>query len=117
MGKSKYQCTVAINYSNANKTTEMSLKETASKCKKKCGLAVGLTHAVPRLTFLKPSVRGVLARLVPFVTVDNAGTVNIYLMRMKEIRNKIEVYDSEERNLDKSKKVGASAVGLAYFNT
>ncbi|CAG8436572.1 14813_t:CDS:2 [Funneliformis caledonium] len=106
---------VAINYSNANKTIEMSLKETAiayiSAVTTSCGLAVGLTHAVPRLTFLRPSVRGVLARLVPFVAVASAGTVNVYLMRMKEIRDGIDVYDNEGMNLGKSKKAGASAVG------
>jgi len=106
---------VAINYSNANKTTEMSLKETAiayiSAVTTSCGLAVGLTQAVPRLTFLKPSVRGILARLVPFIAVASAGTVNVYLMRMKEIRDGIDVYDDEGNSLGKSKKAGASAVG------
>ncbi|CAB5192654.1 unnamed protein product [Rhizophagus irregularis] len=83
---------VAINYSNANKTIEMSLKETAiayiSAVTTSCGLAVGLTQAVPRLKFLKPSVRGVLTRLIPFVAVASAGI-----------------------SLGKSKKAGASAVG------
>lgn len=76
-----------------------------------CGLAVGLTQAVPRLKFLKPSVRGVLTRLIPFVAVASAGTVNVYLMRMKEIRNGIDVYNDEGISLGKSKKAGASAVG------
>ncbi|PKK80350.1 putative mitochondrial transport protein fsf1 [Rhizophagus irregularis] len=106
---------VAINYSNANKTIEMSLKETAiayiSAVTTSCGLAVGLTQAVPRLKFLKPSVRGILTRLIPFVAVASAGTVNVYLMRMKEIRNGIDVYNDEGISLGKSKKAGASAVG------
>ncbi|CAG8487651.1 22_t:CDS:2, partial [Scutellospora calospora] len=86
---------VAINYSNANKTIMMSLKETAiayaSAVTKSCGLAVGLTQAVPRLK----STRGILAILVPFVAVASAGTVNVYLMRLKEIRNGIDVYDAD----------------------
>jgi tricarboxylate carrier len=106
---------VAINHSNANKTTEMSIKETAiayiSAVTTSCVLAVGLTQAVPRLTFLKSSVRGILARLVPFVAVASAGTVNVYLMRMKEIRDGIDIYNDEGNNLGKSKKAGASAVG------
>ena len=58
----------------------------ASAVTTSCGLAVGLTQAVPRLKFLSPSTRGILARLVPFVAVASAGTVNVYLMRLKEIR-------------------------------
>jgi hypothetical protein len=76
-----------------------------------CGLAVGLTQAVPRLKFLKPSIRGILTKLVPFVAVASAGTVNVYLMRMKEIRDGIDVYNDEGISLGKSKKAGASAVG------
>ncbi|CAG8669158.1 9504_t:CDS:2, partial [Dentiscutata erythropus] len=106
---------VAINYSNANKTTLMSFKETAtayvSAVTTSCGLAVGLTQAVPRLKFLSPSIRGILARLVPFVAVASAGTVNVYLMRLKEIRDGIDVYDANGNNLGKSRKAGASAVG------
>ncbi|CAG8779098.1 2356_t:CDS:2, partial [Acaulospora morrowiae] len=105
---------VAINYSNANKTTEMSLRETAiayiAAVTTSCGLAVGLTQAVPRLKSLKPAVRGILAKLVPFVAVASAGTVNVYLMRWKEIRDGIDVYDEEGNKLGKSKKAGAAAV-------
>nr|CAG8494826.1 5815_t:CDS:10 [Entrophospora candida] len=106
---------VAINYSNANKTTPLSFKETAiaytSAVTTSCVLAVGLTQAVPRMRFLKPSVRGLLSRLVPFFAVASAGTVNVYLMRLKEIRNGIDVYDANGNNLGKSQKAGASAVG------
>ncbi|CAJ0745779.1 19080_t:CDS:2, partial [Entrophospora sp. SA101] len=89
---------VAINYSNANKTTPLSFKETAiaytSAVTTSCVLAVGLTQAVPRMRFLKPSVRGLLSRLVPFFAVASA-----------------DVYDANGNNLGKSQKAGASAVG------
>ncbi|CAG8665125.1 33591_t:CDS:2, partial [Racocetra persica] len=106
---------VAINYSNANKTTMMSMKETAiayaSAVTTSCGIAVGLTQAIPRLKFLSSSTRGILARLIPFVAVTSAGTVNVYLMRLKEIRGGIDVYDTDGNSLGKSQKAGASAVG------
>ncbi|RIB16386.1 Tricarboxylate/iron carrier, partial [Gigaspora rosea] len=106
---------VAINYCNANKTTMMSMKETAiayaSAVTTSCGIAIGLTQTVPRLKFLSHSTRGILARLVPFVAVASAGTVNVYLMRLKEIRDGIDVYDADGNNLGKSRIAGANAVG------
>ena len=51
-----------------------------------CGIAVGLSQAVPRLKSLSPSMKQVLSRLVPFAAVAGAGTVNVYLMRWKEIK-------------------------------
>ncbi|CAG8446866.1 11153_t:CDS:2 [Diversispora eburnea] len=107
---------VAINYSNANKTTEMSLKETAiayvAAVTTSCGLAVGLTQSVPRLKFLNPAVRQILVRLVPFVAVASAGTVNVYLMRWKEIRDGIDVYDENGNTLGKSQIAGLIALSL-----
>ncbi|CAG8479859.1 9685_t:CDS:2 [Paraglomus brasilianum] len=105
---------VAINYANANKTTKMDFKETAtaylSAVTASCGIAVGLSQAVPRLKSLSPSMKQVLSRLVPFAAVAGAGTVNVYLMRWKEIKDGIDVYDDDGRNLGKSSKAGASAV-------
>ncbi|KAG9293058.1 hypothetical protein G9A89_016420 [Geosiphon pyriformis] len=105
---------VAFNYSNANKTIKMNYIETAvayaSAVTISCGLAVGLTQAVPRLRSLRPATRQLLARFVPFVAVASAGTVNVYLMRLKEIRDGIDVYDIDGNVLGKSKKAGASAV-------
>ncbi|CAG8458701.1 9942_t:CDS:2, partial [Ambispora gerdemannii] len=105
---------VAFNYSHANKTIKMDYGETAiaytSAVTTSCGLAVGLTQLVPRLRFLKPAARSLLSRLVPFVAVASAGTVNVYLMRLKEIRNGIDVCDEDGNVLGKSKAAGASAV-------
>ncbi|CAG8500940.1 2738_t:CDS:2 [Scutellospora calospora] len=79
---------VAINYSNANKTIMMSLKETAT---------VGLTQAVPRLKFISPSTRGIKP--------------DWYLCNCWNNRNGIDVYDADGNNLGKSQKAGANAVG------
>lgn len=110
---------VAINYSNANKTTVMNFQETAcmflflqfpysvflfalgrgiypfpfllavayvSAVTTSCIIAVGLTQAVPRLRSVSPAVKSLLMKLVPFAAVASAGTVNVFLMRLKEIR-------------------------------
>ena len=55
-------------------------------------------------TFLKPFICRVLAKLVPFVAVVSAD-----IMRIKEIRNEIDMYNFEKRSLDKSKKADALA--------
>ncbi|KAF9159492.1 hypothetical protein DFQ27_003240 [Actinomortierella ambigua] len=105
---------VAFNYCNANKTTEMDMKETAvayvSAVSTSCFLAVGLNHLVPRLTSISPGVRSVLTRLVPFAAVATAGTVNVFLMRGKEISDGIDVYDKDGQSVGKSQKAGLTAI-------
>ncbi|KAF9199484.1 hypothetical protein BGZ49_010380 [Haplosporangium sp. Z 27] len=105
---------VAFNYANANKTIEMDMKETAvaymSAVTTSCFLAVGLNQLVPRLKSISPGVRTVLGRLVPFTAVAAAGTVNVFLMRGKEISEGIDVYDKEGNSVGKSQKAGMSAI-------
>ncbi|KAF9343069.1 hypothetical protein BGX34_007267 [Mortierella sp. NVP85] len=105
---------VAFNYANANKTTEMDMKETSfayvSAVTTSCFLAVGLNQLVPRLKSISPGVRNIMGRLVPFVAVATAGTVNVFLMRGKEIREGIDVYDHEGKSVGKSQKAGISAI-------
>ncbi|RUS24502.1 LOW QUALITY PROTEIN: Tricarboxylate/iron carrier [Jimgerdemannia flammicorona] len=105
---------VAINYANANKTTEMSIQETSiayvSAVTTSCLIAVGLTQSVPRLRGVSPAFKGLLMRLVPFVAVAAAGTVNVFLMRGKEIRDGIDVFDADGNLVGKSKVAGKAAV-------
>ncbi|KAG0216172.1 Tricarboxylate/iron carrier [Mortierella sp. GBAus27b] len=105
---------VAFNYANANKTTEMDMNETAlayvSAVTTSCFLAVGLNQLVPRLKSISPGTRALMGRLVPFVAVATAGTVNVFLMRGKEIREGIDVYDHEGKSVGKSQKAGLSAI-------
>lgn len=49
-------------------------------------------------------------KLVPFTAVAAAGTVNVFLMRGKEIRHGIDVYTKEGECVGKSKVAGMSAV-------
>ncbi|KAF9933183.1 hypothetical protein FBU30_006349 [Linnemannia zychae] len=105
---------VAFNYANANKTIEMDMKETAfaymSAVTTSCFLAVGLNQLVPRMTSISPGLRTILGRLVPFTAVAAAGTVNVFLMRGKEISEGIDVYDAEGNSVGKSQKAGLSAI-------
>ncbi|KAG0098000.1 hypothetical protein BGZ93_001382 [Podila epicladia] len=105
---------VAFNSANSNKTTEMNMKETAvayvSAVTTSCFLAVGLNQLVPRMTSISPGLRTILGRLVPFTAVAAAGTVNVFLMRGKEISEGIDVYDHEGKSVGKSQKAGMSAI-------
>ena len=87
---------VAINYSNANKSTPLSTSMIAKSyflaVSASCSVAVGLNSIIPRLNRLSPSTRTVLSRLVPFAAVASAGALNVFLMRGEEIRQGIDVY-------------------------
>lgn len=111
---------VCVNYSNANKSTQMSHGEVAkaylSATITSVGLAVGLNRLVPALKMVVGRDMGhLLARFVPFVAVASAGCVNVGLMRWKELRDGIDIYppgaaDSVEA-VGKSRVAGAYAVG------
>ncbi|GAA5811756.1 hypothetical protein MFLAVUS_005199 [Mucor flavus] len=104
---------VAFNSANANKTTPMSVKETAiayvSAVTTSCAIAVGLNQSVPRLK-VSPNIKSLCMKLVPFTAVAAAGTVNVFLMRGKEVRDGINVFTEEGEQVGKSKQAGLSAV-------
>ncbi|CAO0803630.1 unnamed protein product [Mucor circinelloides] len=104
---------VAFNSANANKTTPMSLKETGiayvSAVTTSCAIAVGLNQSVPKLN-VSPTIKSLCMKLVPFTAVAAAGTVNVFLMRGKEIRDGIDVFTKEGQSVGKSKEAGFSAV-------
>ena len=120
---------VAINFSNANKSTPMStstiVQSYFTAVGASCGVAVGLNSIVPRLKRLSPGARTVLTRLVPFAAVATAGALNVFLMRGEEIRQGINVFPSESdaarekreaanaplEPLGKSRKAATLAVG------
>ncbi|KAI9672248.1 MAG: hypothetical protein M1831_002062 [Alyxoria varia] len=87
---------VAINASNANKSSPLSYSTLASSyfiaVSASCSVAVGLNSLVPRLRRLSPTLRTTLGRLVPFAAVASAGALNVFLMRAEEIRRGIDVY-------------------------
>jgi len=87
---------VAINFSNANKSTPL---ETSTIVKSyflavsaSCGVALGLNALVPRLKSLSPNAKMIAGRLVPFAAVASAGALNVFLMRGEEIKHGIDVY-------------------------
>lgn len=120
---------VAINNSNANKSTQLSTSTLIQSyflaVGASCGVAVGLNSLIPRMKRLSPGARTVLTRLVPFAAVTSAGVLNVFLMRGEEIRRGIDVFPSESeegrkkreeakqqlQSIGKSKKAATLAVG------
>lgn len=105
---------VAINTANANKShplstqqviTNYSMAVTAS-----CSVALGLKGLVPRLKSLQPNTRMILGRLVPFAAVVSAGVVNVFLMRMEEIKKGIHVFNKEGEEVGTSQNAAICAV-------
>jgi tricarboxylate carrier len=117
---------VAINSSNANKSSPMSTSTLVQSyllaVSASCSVALGLNALVPRLKGVSPGTRMILGRLVPFAAVASAGALNVFLMRGEEIRKGIDVYPSlstektdadapAPESLGKSKKAATLAVG------
>jgi hypothetical protein len=120
---------VAINFSNANKSTPLStqtiVKSYFLAVSASCGVALGLNALVPRLKSLSPNAKMIAGRLVPFAAVASAGALNVFLMRGEEIRHGIDVYpvltyeekrmveqgQMEPTSLGKSRKAATLAVG------
>lgn len=102
---------VAINASNANKSTPLSTSTLVQSyflaVGASCGVAVGLNSLVPRMKRLSPSARTMMTRLVPFTAVAFAGVLNVFLMRGEEIRQGIDVFPSEsEASREKREAAG-----------
>ncbi|SOV02426.1 related to Probable mitochondrial transport protein FSF1 [Ustilago sp. UG-2017a] len=110
---------VAVNYSNANKSVPMNMKEVglayAAATTSAVGIAVGMSRGVPKLK-VSPGVKGVLTGLVPFVSVASAGIVNISCMRWKEIKDGVGVFirdaDGNRYQIGESSKAGQRAVAM-----
>lgn len=110
---------VAVNYSNANKSVPMNMKEVglayAAATTSAVGIAVGMSRGVPKLK-VSPGVKGVLTSLVPFVSVASAGIVNISCMRWKEIKDGVGVYirdaEGNRHHVGDSSKAGQRAVAM-----
>lgn len=120
---------VAINSSNANKSTALStptlVKSYLMAVSASCSVALGLNAIVPRLKRVSPNTRLILSRLVPFAAVASAGALNVFLMRGEEIRRGIDIFPvqseqekaareesgAEVASLGKSRKAAVLAVG------
>lgn len=112
---------VAVNFSNANKSIEMTPQEIGTAylaaTATSVGLAVGLTRLVPRLR-VSAAAKNILSKLVPFAAVASAGVVNISCIRWKEMRDGVDVFALDkaadgsdvQRDLGKSPRAGQMAV-------
>ncbi|WVW78238.1 hypothetical protein I302_100191 [Kwoniella bestiolae CBS 10118] len=113
---------VAVNFSNANKSIEMTPQEIGTAYLAatftSVALAVSLSRLVPRLR-VSPAAKDILGKLVPFASVASAGVVNISCIRWKEMRDGVEVFKLKKDPVDgseskeilgKSPKAGQMAV-------
>ncbi|KAJ3172304.1 hypothetical protein HK101_011160, partial [Irineochytrium annulatum] len=105
---------VAFNYCNANKSAVMDTKETAiaytTAVASSCTIALGMNAWVSRLRGLSPLATSILGRCVPFTAVAAAGTLNVFLMRQKELTEGISVLDKDGNVVGKSQKAGFNAI-------
>ena len=99
---------VGFNYFNANKTTPLDMNETlvaySLAVGSSCSLALGLNRVVSRWGFVR------VLPFVPFVAVATAGVLNVGLMRIKELRDGISVFDERGDEVGKSTVAGWTAV-------
>ncbi|KAI8903337.1 Tricarboxylate/iron carrier [Gorgonomyces haynaldii] len=104
---------VAFNYFNANKSAPMSMNETmlayTAAVGSSCTIAVGLSQWLQRAK-VSQSMRSILSRVVPFTAVAAAGTLNVFLMRRKELVDGIQVQDQYGQTIGASKIAGQSAI-------
>ncbi|KAI3660402.1 hypothetical protein MP638_002485 [Amoeboaphelidium occidentale] len=105
---------VGFNWSNANKTTQMTVGENltayGTAVTASVGIAVGLSQWVKRTSIFQASTKALLSKFVPFVAVASAGTVNVFLMRRKELVDGITVFDEDGNSLGKSKVAAWNAI-------
>lgn len=98
----------AFNYGNRNATKETNNTQILTSYLSATSVAVttalGLSVVVKRATNLKPAVRLLIQRTVPFVAVASAGAFNAVAMRYREAIDGIEVLD---------KPVGGKVVGTS----
>ncbi|ORX34068.1 mitochondrion protein [Kockovaella imperatae] len=113
---------VAVNFSNANKSIQMTPTEIgtayAAATATSVLITVALTRVVPHLP-LSHATKDIVGRLVPFVSVASAGIVNISCIRWKEMRDGVSVFKlhkdpesglEQKDDLGKSPKAGQMAV-------
>lgn len=73
-----------------------------------------MNEYVKRARNMSPSTRAMLGRAVPFVAVAAAGTLNVILMRQKELSDGIDVTDEEGNTLGKSTVAGRNAIAQVH---
>ena len=115
-----------VNYSNANKSTPVSTKETAvaylAAVGSSVGVAIGLSKFVEssnsNSTKTKNGFSRVLVgRMVPFVAVAVAGVLNVMLMRQNEIVKGVDVYPHFPSISDINNSNSSSSSSSSFTNS
>ncbi|KJE93244.1 sideroflexin, variant [Capsaspora owczarzaki ATCC 30864] len=105
---------VAFNYCNANKTTPMTNAEMggayAAATATSCAVALSLKKVVQNSAKFSPVVASTIRLFIPYTAVALAGAVNVFLMRSKELRSGITVFDESGNEHGTSPAAGFRAV-------
>lgn len=105
---------VFLNHANRNASNAMSTadiaKAYAAAVSVSCSVALGLNHAVKRLTALPPRTRAFAQLAVPYAAVTTAAVANVLLMRANELSAGIQVRDADGQLLGSSKAAARTAL-------
>eukprot|EP00823_Brevimastigomonas_motovehiculus_P006295 TRINITY_DN517_c0_g1_i1.p1 TRINITY_DN517_c0_g1~~TRINITY_DN517_c0_g1_i1.p1 ORF type:complete len:339 (+),score=61.49 TRINITY_DN517_c0_g1_i1:57-1073(+) len=103
---------VAVTYGNRNASSSMSLTQIglsyATAVAISCGLALGMAKLI------KPTSGRLMRCIVPYTAVAGAGSVNIVLMRLNELKG-IYVKDADGNPVGLSAIAGRKALALSTF--
>lgn len=96
-----------VNYTNRSGSSPISLDQLGISYLSATSAALVTALSLNKLVKRAPPLIG---RFVPFVAVAAANCINIPLMRQKEIKEGIEVYDSDGQKIGQSKVAAKKAI-------
>lgn len=96
-----------VNYTNRSGSTPISVEQLGVSYVSATSAALITALGLNKLVKRAPPIIG---RFVPFVAVAAANCINLPLMRQKEIKEGIEVYDVDGNKLGQSKVAAKKAI-------
>lgn len=102
-----------VNYTNRSGSSPISVQQLGVSYLSATSAALVTALSLNKLVSRAPPLIG---RFVPFVAVAAANCINIPLMRQKEIKEGIEVYDSEGNKLGQSRAAAKKAIREVVFS-
>lgn len=96
-----------VNYTNRSGSSPISVDQLGVSYLSATSAALITALSLNKLVKRAPPLIG---RFVPFVTVAAANCINIPLMRQKEIKEGIEVYDADGNKVGQSKTAAKKAI-------
>lgn len=106
---------IALNYANRNASNAMSNEQIAmsyaTAVSVSCSVALGMRKLIDTaFATFRESVKHTIRMFIPFTAVSIAGVANVCIMRQNEMKEGIQIRDSEGRTLGNSAVAGKRAV-------